>query len=217
MDSGLPAASMRDRSGIRTTLEARLRAHDRLGTVEVALRAIDDGSVSIGQLYEALAAILVDTGAAWQSGTAEVWEEHLVSGIVRTVVEACVSRVEAAAPEERGGTVVLAAPDDEYHDLGLRMLADRFALAGWRAHFLGANVPVGELTAAARRLLADAVALSASTHFHRLRLEPYVSALTAAEPGLRVWVGGPAFAHDHGRWPAEMVLDPRSVPRAGAG
>jgi MerR family transcriptional regulator, light-induced transcriptional regulator len=207
---------MGDRPALQSALEEALRAHDRPGTVEVALRAIDDGSVSIGQLYEALAAILVETGTAWQAGSGEVWQEHLVSGIVRTVVEACVSRVEAAAPGKRGGTVVLAAPDEEYHDLGLRMLADRFTLSGWRAHFLGANVPVGELTAAVRKLAADAVALSASTHFHRLRLHPYVSALTDAEPGLRVWVGGPAFAHDRGQWPAEMVLDPRSVPRAGA-
>lgn len=208
---------MADRAEVRSALDAALRAHDRPTTVEIALGAIDDGSVSVEQLYEVLAAILVDTGAAWQTGTVEVWKEHLVSGIVRTVVEACLSRVEAAAPDERQATVVLAAPDDEYHDLGLRMLADRFTLAGWRAHFLGAAVPVGELTGAVRELDADAVALTASTHFHRLRLGSYVSALTEALPDLRVWVGGPAFAHDHDQWPAEMVLDPRSVPRAGGG
>ena len=52
--------------------------------------------------------------------------------------------VEERAPAERAAIVVMAAPDDEYHDLGLRMLADRFTLAGWRSHFLGAAVPVGE-------------------------------------------------------------------------
>jgi MerR family transcriptional regulator, light-induced transcriptional regulator len=206
-----------EREDLRAALEGAVRAHDRPGAVAVALRAIDDDAVPIGQLYDVLGAILVDTGTAWRDGTAEVWQEHLVTGIVRTVVEACVARVEAAAPEERGGTVVLAAPDDEYHDLGLRMLADRFTLAGWRAHVLGAAVPVREVLAAVRGLAADAVALSASTHFHRLRLREYVTVLTAAEPALRVWVGGAAFAYDPGPWPAELLLDPRAVPRPGAG
>lgn len=192
-------------------------AKDRPGAVEVALAAVDDGSVSVEQLYEVVAEILVGTGAAWQSGDTEIWQEHLISGIIRTIVEMCVSRVEAAAPVVRGATVVLAAPDEEYHDLGLRMLADRFTLAGWRAHFLGAAVPVEQLAGAVSELAADAVALSASTHFHRVRLRPYVAALTDAHPDLRVWVGGPAVAHDHAPWPADMVLDPRAVPRAGQG
>jgi hypothetical protein len=56
------------------------------------------------------------------------------------------------------------------------------------------------------------VALSASTHFHRLRLRSYVETLAAAVPDVTVWVGGPAFAHGHEGWPDEMVLTPRAIP-----
>jgi methanogenic corrinoid protein MtbC1 len=171
--------------------------------------------MSLTDLYETLSAILVETGSEWQRGSTEVWEEHLVTGIVRSIVEACVARVDAMAPDPPEATVVLAAPEDEYHDLGLRMLADRFTLVGWRAHFLGASVPITELVAAVRQLDADAVALSASTHFHRLSLQRYVAILAENHPDLRIWVGGPAFAHEHQGWADEMVLDPRSIPRAG--
>jgi MerR family transcriptional regulator, light-induced transcriptional regulator len=200
---------------LRTALDAALSDLDRAAAVRRALAALDDGAVTVPELYTILSAALVAVGASWRSGTTEVWQEHAVTGIVRTLVEACALQVEAAAPPDRPETVVLAAPDDEYHDLGLRMLADRFTLAGWRAHFLGANVPVAQLVAAVHHLGADAAALSASTHFHRLRLRTYVDTLAAAHPDLRIWVGGPAFAYGHEGWADELVLDPREVPVAG--
>lgn len=204
-------------SPFRAGLDERIRSHDRIGAVKFALASLDDGSVTLGDLYRVLSEILVDVGVEWQKGTAEVWQEHIVTGIVRNIVECCVTRVEAAAPEERNKTVVLAAPGDEYHDLGLRMLTDRFILAGWRAHFLGANLPADELSAAVEELGADAVALSASTHFHRVSLKSYISILAGARPEVRIWVGGPAFAREHEGWPDEMMIDPMAVPEPGRG
>jgi methanogenic corrinoid protein MtbC1 len=200
---------------IRQRLDASLAAFDRERATTEALAALDAGSATVPELYRMLSDSLVRVGAAWQQGAAEVWQEHLMSGIVRTVVEACAPIVEARAPKARGGTIVLAAPPDEYHDLGLRMVTDLFTLAGWRAYCLGGNVPVAQVSAAVAELGADAVALSASTHFHRLVLKGYVADLVEAHPGLRVWVGGPAFTHEHDGWDDAQVLDPGSIPRAG--
>lgn len=200
---------------VRAAIEAALSAYDRPRAVKAALAAVDAGTISIVQLYGDLSAMLVEIGNAWQRGTAEVWQEHFATGVVRNIVEACALRVEVAAPAERTATVILAAPSEEYHDLGLRMLADRFTLAGWRAQFLGANVPLTEVLAATAALDADAVALSASTHYHRTRLKDYVDGLASAWPDVRVWVGGPAFAREHDGWAAESVLDPRSIPDPG--
>lgn len=196
----------------KDSLVDAIRRFDRVGAVTLALRSLDEGSTSISGLYEQLGDILVETGDAWRQGSVEVWQEHLITGIVRTIVEACAHRVEEEAPSDRRATVLVAAPEDEYHDLGLRMLADRFTLAGWRAYFLGAALPVREAISAVTETGADAIALSASTHFHRLALSPYVAVLTRAHPDLRIWVGGPAFAHEHDGWPSEMVLDPDSIP-----
>ncbi|MGB9359849.1 MAG: hypothetical protein WCC01_14975, partial [Acidimicrobiia bacterium] len=65
---------------------------------------------------------------------------------------------------------------------------------------------------AVKSLGADAVGLSASTHFHRARLEQYVATLSDAHPQVQVWVGGPAFAHEHDGWPGDMILDPSTIP-----
>lgn len=208
---------MTDSATVRSELEAALLAYDRATTVSLARRRLEDGTVDLGGLYDLLSDVLIEVGSSWQTGETEVWQEHLVTGIVRSVVEACAVSVEAAAPSRPTRTVLLAAPEEEYHDLGLRMLADRFTLAGWHAHFLGANVPAAEVIAAVDALDADAVALAASTHLHRLCLREYVARITATHPNLRVWVGGSAFAHDHGGWPQEAVLDPHHLPPAGAG
>lgn len=197
---------------LRRHLWETIRRHDRAGAVSASTEALDTQSTTLSDLYDTLSDLLIYVGDSWQKGAAEVWQEHLTTGIVRTIVEALALRIERAAPAERRAVVVLAAPSDEYHDLGLRMLTDRFTLAGWRAHFLGADLPAGEAIDAVDQLDADALALSASTHFHRLSLRMYVDTVRLAHPNLRIWVGGAAFAHEHHGWPEEMMLHPAAVP-----
>lgn len=197
---------------LKTLLRERIDAHDRVGATLAALDAVRHDAITIPRLYDLLADYLVEIGSRWQSGETEVWEEHYATSTVRTIVEACQPLVDERAAARTGRTVVLATPPDEYHDLGLRMLADRFTLAGWTAHLLGGNVPVKELAAAVTELAADAAVISVYTHFHRLALRDYVNALHAVHPGLRVWVGGAAFAVEHEGWPDEMVLVPDDVP-----
>jgi methanogenic corrinoid protein MtbC1 len=199
-----PAAMLRD------VIDERLQARDRFGAVDAALAAVSTGEMSIDDLYRILADVLVDTGAAWQGGTTEVWEEHLTTSVVRNIVEACAPLLRKSARPPIGRTVVLCTPPNEYHDLGVRMLADRFVLAGWTTHLLGADVPVTELISAVDQLGAEAVAVSVSTHFSRLTLRSYVDALGEAHPNLAIWVGGPAFAHDHEDWPE--AVDFSSLP-----
>lgn len=204
---------MSERSDVlRATLEERIEAYDRAGAVAAALDAVKDDSVSIPALYDLLCQLLVDVGSAWQAGETEVWEEHLTTAVARTIVEACEPMVAERAAAPIGRIVVLATPPDEYHDLGLRMTADRFVLAGWTVHLLGASLPAEELIAAATELCADAIVLSASTHFHRLGLKPYVDEIVAALPGVRIWVGGAAFAIEAEGWARDMLLDPISIP-----
>jgi methanogenic corrinoid protein MtbC1 len=196
---------------LRLTLTDRIGAADRAGAVTIALGAVAADEVTIPGLYDVLARILVETGGSWQDGDAEVWQEHLATGIVRTIVEACYPTILERAGSRNGHSVILATPPEEYHDLGLRMMADRFTLAGWRVDFLGASVPDEQLAHAVTALGADAVVLSASTHFQRMRLRPYVDGLRYGNPGLRIWVTGPAFAPGAHDWPADQVISPASV------
>ena len=197
---------------LRAELMAHIEDRDRGGAVAVALETIRAGALTVPELYDLLSDLLAEVGASWSRGETEVWQEHYTTAVVRTIVGACQPLVAERVGEPNGLTVILATPAEEYHDLGVRMMADRFALAGWSAQLLGANVPLDELVHAVGSLEADAVVLSAYTHFHRVTLRHYVDTLSERHPHLRIWVGGAAFALEHDGWSDEMMLEPDDVP-----
>jgi methanogenic corrinoid protein MtbC1 len=195
---------------LRRQLEERIAAHDKPGAVAAALSAVDREEIDLPALYAMLADLMHDVGSAWQAGSTPVWEEHLAHGVARTIVEALYPSVRRCAGSalRPGRTVVLACPQDESHDLGLRMLSDRFDLAGWDTHLLGADSPTGEIAAASEALSAQLIVLSASTHFHRVRVRALLDELHSALPGVRVVVGGPAFSQDCCGLEDEEVMRP---------
>lgn len=202
-------------------VSAALADHDKATAVGEAVEAVSRGSVTIQQLYGLLHGILSDTGAAWQTGKTAIWEEHLASSTVRTIVEILYPGVlkAKAEVEPAGRTVLLACPPEEGHDLGLRMVSDRFDMAGWTTYFLGPDTPVDEIADAAARLGVDAVVMSSSTHYHRLAVRHAVDALKKRLPGVDVWVGGPAFVGAATGWlPEEIVnIDELLEGKAGRG
>lgn len=193
-------------------LEQLIAARDRDAAVALALAEVRERRLDVPTLYDTLAVLLVRVGESWQRGDEPVWQEHFATATVRTIIEACHPFVAEAAAPRIGRVVLLATPPEEYHDLGLRMVADRFELAGWTTHLLGASLPEDELARAVDALSADAVVLSASTHFHRVSLRSYVQALHGQHPHLCIWVGGAAFADGAPDWPTGMLLDASAIP-----
>jgi methanogenic corrinoid protein MtbC1 len=205
---------------LRATLDERIAARDRAGAVVAALAAVDAGETSIPELYAyVLTPLLVDTGNAWQDGDADVWEEHLATQTARTIVEALYPTVVASRPEPGpdARSALFACPPEEYHDIGLRMLADRFELAGWRVVYLGSNTPGEQVVEAARDLGVDAVVMTASTHFHKVRLRDLTRTLEAQLPDVDVWVGGAAFIAGNEDWDESELLNPADVLDTDAG
>ena len=197
-----------------------LARHDKPAFVRTAVEAVSSGGVSIPTLYrDVLTPLLTQTGSAWQKGSLAIWEEHLASAMVRSVVEIVYPGVlkAKAAVQSAGRSVLLASPPEEGHDLGLRMVSDRFDMAGWTTFFLGADTPVDDIADAARRLGVDALVLSSSTHYHRVALRRHVDHLKAQLPGVDIWVGGPAFALGTEGWVASELLDLEALVGSAAG
>ena len=197
----------------------RIDSLDRAGAVSLMLNAVEEGRIGVADVYtQVLGPYLTGIGTQWQHGSERVWQEHFATHVVRTVVEALypVVQREAAAAPRRGETVLLACPPDEEHELGLRMLADRFELAGYRAIFLGADTPVNEIVAAASAVHAHIVAMSVSTVMERVELRCFVDTVRDRLPDVRVVLGGPAFARDRGSWSADELLDPAKLGLPGS-
>jgi methanogenic corrinoid protein MtbC1 len=199
-------------------LQDLIDERDRAGAVALVLGAVESGRIAIPELYtQVLGPYLAQVGASWCHGEESVWEEHLASHVVLTIVEALyptVLRIAAEVPAT-GRAVLLACPPRERHEIGLRMLSDRFELAGWNVTNLGADTPLLDIVAAALATHAELVALSVSTVFERVELRTFIDSLRRALPGVRIVVGGPAFSKDRS-WPAEDLLDPAELGLPGS-
>jgi methanogenic corrinoid protein MtbC1 len=171
------------------------------------LAAVDDG-LAIEDLYsQVLEPFLASVGSSWQEGRTAVWEEHLIVGAVRAAIESLYPRVleRKAQVEAVPITVAFFCPPEETHDVGLRMLADRFDLRGFRTVYVGATTPVQEMVNCVRSVGASVACLSASTHFQRAALQEVVRTLRELLPEVRIVAGGPAFAHSCGGWEENTV------------
>lgn len=183
-------------------LEHCLRTHDREGAVRAVLAAVD-GGLAVEELYTAvLQPFLAEVGRSWQEGRTAVWEEHLIVGAVRAAIEALYPTVLArkALVPAVPLTVAFFCPPEEMHDVGLRMLVDRFDLRGFRTVYVGAATPVPEMVRCVEATGAEVVCLSASTHFQKAALREVMQHLKQALPGVRLIVGGPAFAYSGEGW-----------------
>ncbi|MFA7331311.1 MAG: MerR family transcriptional regulator [Candidatus Delongbacteria bacterium] len=104
-----------------------------------------------------LVPLLRDVGEAWTEGRVRIGQEHLVTVAVRSLLEGLLRRRQAApgAPRLLAGT-----PSGQRHELGALMAALLAGEAGWDAVYPGPDLPAEELAQLARRLGAQALALS---------------------------------------------------------
>jgi methanogenic corrinoid protein MtbC1 len=191
-------------------MTSHLADHDRPAAVTAALDAVERGEIAIEELYsQVLSPLMVQVGDGWQTGQVRIWEEHLATSAVRTVIEALYPRVLRIKAEhgENGRRVLLACPPHEYHELGLRMLSDRFEMAGWTVFLLGADVPGAELLDASRRLDVELVVMTTKTLFHQVKVRDHVDRLAKVAPGLRVLVDGTFYSCDAGGLCEEEIFD----------
>ena len=183
-------------------LKRCVESHDREEAVRAVLSAVEQG-LGIEELYtQVLEPFLASVGRGWQEARTAVWEEHLIVGAMRTAIEALYPRVleQKAQVETLPLTVAFFCPPEETHDVGLRMLADRFDLRGFRTVYVGAATPVDQMVECVRSTGARVVCLSASTHYQRTALHNVVAHLRESLPGTRIVVGGPAFAYSGHGW-----------------
>jgi DNA-binding transcriptional MerR regulator/methylmalonyl-CoA mutase cobalamin-binding subunit len=108
-------------------------------------------------LDEVIVPLLSRIGTAWESGRVGPSHEHLGTVVIRRFLE---WMLETAGVGERAPVMVAATPAGEKHELGALLAAVSGAAEGWKAIFLGPDLPAEEVVAAALRLEAEVVTLS---------------------------------------------------------
>lgn len=168
----------------------------------VVLDALSAGTTMRDIYLKVFEPVEVEVGRRWHTGLLTVAEEHYCTAATRTIMELLYGRIHHVGridPPRFVGTCV----SGEQHDLGIRMVADFFEMAGWRSYYLGADVPTAELVSYASHVQAHVVGLSVTLSSHLDRIAEAVEALRkTGVRRIRVLVGGYPFRQDPDLWKA---------------
>jgi DNA-binding transcriptional MerR regulator/methylmalonyl-CoA mutase cobalamin-binding subunit len=131
-------------------------------------------------------------GEAWLRGEILVFEEHLYSEQINSVLRASISTIRNTGGSPR---VLMTTLPGEEHNLGLLMAEATLCLCGAQCTMLGVQTPIGEIVLAARAHRADIVALSFSMAMPPLQVKSGLQQLRQALPQeVTLWAGGAGVA-----------------------
>ncbi|MBN2150905.1 MAG: cobalamin B12-binding domain-containing protein [Candidatus Lokiarchaeota archaeon] len=180
---------------------ALLKAKDKEKCVRWAIDQVDSGRLTVLALYnKILAPALAIIACTGEDEASCIWTEHVSTNIVRTIVENMYFEVLKSRDEmcggraSRGKRILILCPPEEYHDVGARMVADFFTIAGYEVIYIGSNTPKHALLAAVREAEPDYIGISVSNPYHVFGMKKLVDALkSAGRQGMKVIVGGAAL------------------------
>ncbi len=140
---------------------------------------------------DVLLPLLEGIGVSWRKGEFGPAHEHLASGVIRRFLEWLLGTVGAV----KGAPVLLSGtPAGEKHEFGALLSAVTAGAEGWKAVFMGPDLPAPEIAAAALRLEAEIVALSVVDPSVKGGLAGEIRELRNRLPAdVRLVVGGPAI------------------------
>jgi DNA-binding transcriptional MerR regulator/methanogenic corrinoid protein MtbC1 len=121
---------------------------------------LEDARLRHGQcatLFRIIAPLMMKVGEAWHRGELRMAHERLGTSVVRDFVALGARNLprHGDAPE-----IVIATPTGQAHEVGALFAAAASRGMGWRAIYLGPNLPAEEIAACAQLRKARAVTLS---------------------------------------------------------
>ena len=168
-------------------------------------------------VQELVAPLCVHVGEAWLRGELSIYQEHLFTETLQSVLREAIGSVDASGQTlQQPPRVLLATTSTEQHGLGLLMAECFFALESCARFVLGVSTPVADIVQAARQLRVDVVALSFSAHASRREVIDSLQQLVTQLPAsVDVWAGGAAAALYSRSLPepVQVVRKAMDVPR----
>jgi methanogenic corrinoid protein MtbC1 len=190
-----------------------LEQSDKEACVRFVIAALQENKVDIVTLYnEILSPALTQPICTSTQKELCIWEEHVRTSIIRTVIENCFlfvtqerDRKYHSAPRSK---VIMVCPTEELHEIGARMAMDFFTLCGYNVTFIGANTPQDEIVNAIKYIQPAYVAISITNYFNLIAARNAVSRIcTQKGPfNFKVILGGLACRY-HPETCLEMGAD----------
>ena len=143
-------------------------------------------------VIDTVAPLSVAVGDAWMRGYLAVFEEHLYSELMQSILRNAIATIQ---PQGRSPRVLLTSFPGELHGLGLLMVEATLAVEGTACIPLGTETPAAEIAVAAQAHRADIVALSFSSAYSESKAADGLRELRAMLPeSTLLWAGGAGVA-----------------------
>lgn len=141
-------------------------------------------------IMDTIAPLVSAIGTLWAVGEIEIFEEHLVSELIRSTLHEAIDAIHDAKDPP---AIALATLPHEQHQLGTWMAQALFALEGARCINLGVQIAPRELLQATMAYNIDVVALSIAPSYSMRLARQYIADLDASLPtAIELWLGGSA-------------------------
>jgi MerR family transcriptional regulator, light-induced transcriptional regulator len=167
------------------------------GERQVASRLVVDAvgrGTPVGDIYlQVFQPSQYEVGRLWQIDSISVAQEHYCTAATQLVMSQLYPHLFTGS--RIGRTMVATCVASDLHELGARMVADFFEMAGWDTYYLGASTPHASVIDAVVERKADLLAISATIAYHVRGVEALITAVREDPRCARVkiLVGGYPF------------------------
>jgi methanogenic corrinoid protein MtbC1 len=172
--------------------DALLRGERHLATRLVVQAA--EGGANIKDIYlHVFQPFQREIGRLWQMNQISVAQEHYCTAATQLAMAQLYPYTFSA--ERSGRRLVATCVSGELHEIGARIVADLFEMAGWDTYYLGANTPTRSIVRVLEERRPDLLAISATMTFHVRGVADLIAHVRATDLGRRipVIVGGYPF------------------------
>ncbi|MGL4484582.1 MAG: cobalamin B12-binding domain-containing protein, partial [Anaerovoracaceae bacterium] len=176
---------------------------DKKEAVDYCLYLLETDKIDVITMYtELLTPALNNISCKLDNPHLCIWEEHIRTGIVRTILECSYPYViksrETQNKETKltgGDTAVVLCPPEELHDLGAKMIADYLCILGYETVYAGSNMPYDDFINGIIAVRPKIIALSVSNFYNLVVTKKIIKDIREKTGNeTKIIVGGNAFS-----------------------
>lgn len=181
-------------------LQYLLRGERQIAS-RLILDAVENKGIHVKEIYlNVFQYAQYEIGRLWQMNKISVAQEHYCTAATQLIMSQLYTYI--FSTERQGKAMVATCVGGDLHELGVRMVADFFEMAGWDTYYLGANTPAPSILQELKLREANLLAISVTMTFH-LRAAEALIATVRANPDLKnvkIMVGGHPFNLEPSLW-----------------
>lgn len=130
-----------------------------LAAADALIAGLSEGLTPLEQLVRVVEPALIEVGERWFSKAAEIYQEHLATGVLLRALGRLLDQARRSNPGP-SRLALVSAMNGERHEGGILLLCVGLELSGWRALPMGCDLSAAELARAIDAWRPDAVGVS---------------------------------------------------------